>query len=395
MSCRFLENLTLASLIAPVGEAEFRERYWEKQPLVVERGDSDYYDDLFTLRDFDDAITRSPDYIKMANAATKKNTSYKPSSAMGIEAVLNDMRSGGTLVLDQLHNREPKLNLLCRALAPEFGHRFQTNLYLTPPHGKGFSPHWDNHDVFILQTAGSKHWKIERERRLLPEKGQSMGDEGRELHGQVQSFTLKQGDLIYIPRGFVHAAECGSEPSLHITLGVTAVFLEDLLSAIIKAGLQRDERLRMALPLGFMRGVNKDVVRCAKGALLGLCDEGFLTNVVDEFRDELVKSYPLDVSGQIYDFFQPEPLSLMDSVGPRRGMVYQIHSADDAVRLNVGGRSIVFPGFFGESLNFALKTPSYAIGEITGELEDEEKLVFIERLMQEGLVIRKNRHQQS
>jgi len=177
MTCRFLENLTLASLLAPVSETEFRERYWEQQPLVVDRGDPDYYDDLFTLRDFDDAITRSPDYVKLANAATKKNVSYRPSSAEGMEAVLNDMRSGGTLVLDQLHHREPKLNLLCRALGPEFGHRFQTNLYLTPPNGKGFTPHWDNHDVFILQVVGSKHWKIEKERRLFPEKSESMGDE--------------------------------------------------------------------------------------------------------------------------------------------------------------------------------------------------------------------------
>jgi len=161
MTCRFLENLTLASLLAPVSEAEFRERYWERKPVVVRRDNPDYYDNLFTLADFDDAITRSPDYVKLANAETKKNKSYTATSALGLEAILNDMRSGGTLILDQLHHRDPKLNLLCRALAPEFGHRFQTNLYLTPPNGKGFSPHWDNHDVFILQVVGSNQLHVE------------------------------------------------------------------------------------------------------------------------------------------------------------------------------------------------------------------------------------------
>jgi hypothetical protein len=277
---------------------------------------------------------------------------------------------------------------LCRALAPEFGHRFQTNLYLTPPHGKGFTPHWDNHDVFILQVVGSKHWKIEKERRLFPEKGTTMGDEGREL-GPSHAFSIEQGDVIYIPRGFVHAAECGPEPSLHITLGVTAVFFEDLLHTIIRAGLKRDERLRSALPLGFMRGGNKLVADSAKAALQSLCDEAFLNAVIDEWRDELVKSFPLDVSGQVFDHFQPTPLSLTDNIGPRRGIVYQMHSGEDSVRLNFGGRSIVFPGFFAESLNFALKTPRYMIGQIAGELEDEEKVVFVERLIQEGLVIRK------
>jgi ribosomal protein L16 Arg81 hydroxylase len=389
MKCRFLENLTLASLIAPTSEAAFRERYWEREPLVVHRGDPDYYDGLFSLADFDEAITRSPDYVKMANAETKKNRSYSAASAQGLEAVLDDMRQGATLILDQLHNREPKLNLLCRTLIPEFCHRFQTNLYLTPPNGKGFSPHWDNHDVFILQVVGSKHWKIEKERRSFPGKMDSMGEEGRELHGEVDAFTLNQGDLIYIPRGFVHAAECGAEPSLHITLGITAIYLEDLLLAAIRAGKNRDEELRSVLPLGFMRGGTKAVVERAKAAFQSLSEEAFLTEVVNEFRDECVKSFPLDVSGQVVNFFQPAALSVTDNVGPRQGIIYQMHPGEDSIRLNFGGRSIVFPGFFAESLDFALKTPRYSIGDIAGDIEEEEKIVFIERLIQEGLIVRR------
>jgi hypothetical protein len=40
-------------------------------------------------------------------------------------------------------------------------------------------------------------------------------------------------------------------------------------------------------------------------------------------------------------------------------------------------------------LEFALATSAYAIRDIAGDLENEEKIVFIERLMQEGLVVRK------
>jgi ribosomal protein L16 Arg81 hydroxylase len=389
MTCRFLENLTLGSLIAPVAEEEFRTHYWEQKPLIVHRGDPDYYGDLFTLQDFDEAITRTPDYVKIANATANKNVSYKGAMVKGLESVLADMRDGATLVLDQLHHREPKLGLLCRLLEPELGHGFQTNLYLTPPHGKGFTPHWDNHDVFVLQVLGSKHWQIEKERRTFPAMGESMGDDGRELRGGLTSFTIKQGDLIYIPRGYVHAAECGSEPSLHITFGVTAIFLEDLLHATIKAAVKKDPRLRAALPLGFMRGGGERIVNVAAAALRETADETFLSAVVDEFRDELVKKFPLDTSGQVANFFQATPLTAGDVVGPRRGIVYRMHVGDDSVRLNFGTRSIVFPGFLREALDFALNTPAYAIRDIAGELEDGERIVFIERLMQEGLVVRK------
>src|SRR5580693_1227302 len=175
MVCGFLQKLSLSSLVAPVAVEEFLSRYWEQQLLVVHRKDPNYYYGLFNIEDFEDAITRSPDYVKLANAATNKFVSYKGVTE-GLEAVLGDMRAGGTLVLDQLHHREPKLGLLCRVLAAELGHRFQTNIYLTPSSGKGFTPHWDNHDVFILQAVGSKNWKIEKRRRVFPGKNDIMSD---------------------------------------------------------------------------------------------------------------------------------------------------------------------------------------------------------------------------
>jgi ribosomal protein L16 Arg81 hydroxylase len=389
VTSRFLENLSLASLIAPVTEEQFRSRYWEQEVLVVHREKPDYYGDLFSLREFDEAITRDPSYVKIANAPTMKLASYKTEMVKGLESVLADMRDGCTLVLDQLHKKDPKLGLLCRALAPDFGHPFQANLYLTPPQGKGFTPHWDNHDVFILQIVGSKKWQIEKERRIYPTKDENMGLEGRELRGEVLSFTLNQGDLIYIPRGFVHAAESGTDASLHITLGLTGIFLEDFLYATIKAAIRRDDRLRAVMPIGFMRGAQQDVVRQVMAVLRDAADETFLNSVMDEFRDKMVRSFPIDVSGQVLDHFRPAPLTGEDLVGPRRGVIYQMHNGEDSVRVHFGTQSIVFPGFLRPSLEFALNTPAYAIRDVAGELDDDEKIVFIGRLVLEGLVVRK------
>jgi ribosomal protein L16 Arg81 hydroxylase len=201
-------------------------------------------------------------------------------------------------------------------LGQELGHRFQTNLYLTPPNGKGFTPHWDNHDVFVLQVVGSKHWKIEKDRRALPHPLDTMGDEGRELRGELLSFTLKQGDVIYIPRGYIHAAECGAEPSLHITLGVTGTFVEDLLVTAVKAAVRKHDRLRATLPLGFHRSSGEEQVKLVRDAFVEISDESFVTKVVEEFKDELIKNCPLDVSGQVLEHFQPAPILLDDLFGP-------------------------------------------------------------------------------
>ena len=389
VTSRFLESLTLGSLVAPVTEEEFRAQYWERQPLVVHRDDPDYYGDLFTLDDFDAAVSRSPSYIKMNDAASGKGTTYKTPTVKGLESVLADMRDGGSLILEKLERQEPKLGLFCRLLGQELGHTFETDLYLTPPHGKSSIPHWDNVDVFILQVLGSKHWRIENERRIFPIRPYRMGGDGHEFRGDYTAFTVNQGDLVYIPRGFIHIAECGPEASLHISVGLVPVVMEEFLHAIITAAVQRDESLRVALPLGFMHGNGESIVNRARAALRDATDETFLRAVVDQFRDELVQKCPLDISGQVANFFRPCPLTLEDIVGPRPGIVCRIYAGDESVRLNVGTRSIVFPGFFGEALDVALNTPAFAVRDVKGGLEDEEKIAFIERLIEEGLVVRK------
>jgi len=385
----FLDRLSFATLISPIPLEDFLSQYWERKPLVIHRNDPTFYGDLLTLRDFDYAVANGASHVKTAEAKSKKAGTAETQSTSGLETLLADMRGGSTLVLDRLHQREPKLGRLCRLLEAEIGHRFQTNCYLTPPHGAGFTPHWDNHDVFILQVEGSKHWKVEKERRRLPGLSEYMGeDEGRFVKPDADSFTLNKGDLIYIPRGVVHAAECSSDPSLHITLGLNIKTWEDLLKAAMRALVLEDEQLNYALPPGFLRGDGEALAKNLLANLRKAAGEKNVRAVVQKFRNDLVTTFPPDVSGQVEDFFQPPQLAMDVVVGPRRGAVYRVVPGDDSVELNFAGRTITFPGFFGEPLKFALNTPSYAIGDIAGELEDEEKIVFVERLMQEGLVVR-------
>ena len=45
-------------------------------------------------------------------------------------------------------------------LAAELGHPVPANAYVTPPSSRGFSAHYDVHDVFVLQLAGRKRWTV-------------------------------------------------------------------------------------------------------------------------------------------------------------------------------------------------------------------------------------------
>ena len=111
-SC-FRGALSVQGLVAPVSQEEFLSRYWERKPLILHRQDPGYYGDLFTLEDFDSAITNGPGYVKTAEATAKKSTKHEGSMAQGLEGLLNDMRGGHTLILDTMRSEERRVGKEC------------------------------------------------------------------------------------------------------------------------------------------------------------------------------------------------------------------------------------------------------------------------------------------
>ena len=71
---------------------------------------------------------------------------------------------------------------------------------------------------------------------------------------------LETGDLLYLPRGRVHAAEATSEVSVHLTLGLQAPTLLMLVTRALNALSYSDDRVHTQLP---PRYLNDPDVRAA------------------------------------------------------------------------------------------------------------------------------------
>lgn len=104
------------------------------------------------------------------------------------------------------------------------------NMYLTPANSQGLACHSDDHCVFVCQIAGEKEWKLyPQSNPQLPrlyESTENLPDSRAEgqSDGQIKQFLLKEGDILYIPRGLPHEAHTvGDESgrfSLHLTLAI-------------------------------------------------------------------------------------------------------------------------------------------------------------------------------
>ena len=135
----------------------------------------------------------------------------------------------------------------------------------------------------MLQVAGSKRWRLFQPPLALPHRTQPFTPTGF-VPRPLLELELKQGDLLYLPRGYVHAAHTSQVYSAHVTIGITVYTLVELLSELI-ASSKEFHQFRTALPPGFarreeMKKTLKEHLTAGTQRLIGTCD---IDRLIDEF----------------------------------------------------------------------------------------------------------------
>jgi ribosomal protein L16 Arg81 hydroxylase len=145
------------------------------------------------------------------------------------------------------------LKRLCHALGTEFSARIQVNVYLTPAGNRGFKPHYDTHDVFIAQVHGTKDWQLYGSPIELPLRSQPHDKSLPEPTTPDVELQMRCGDLLYLPRGTIHAATANDTTSVHLTIGVHPILWSEVISDAAARVFATDARFRRSLPIGFAR----------------------------------------------------------------------------------------------------------------------------------------------
>ncbi|XP_050219040.1 uncharacterized protein LOC126669577 [Mercurialis annua] len=142
-------------------------------------------------------------------------------------------KQGYTIALRGMEFRFASIAALADTLACLFGQpSVGANLYITPPNSQGLACHYDDHCVFVCQLFGNKQWRVFSESKLQlprlydPIENQANFDSESSLADHTK-YHLREGDVLYIPRGFAHEA-CTDDMksselakfSLHITFGI-------------------------------------------------------------------------------------------------------------------------------------------------------------------------------
>jgi hypothetical protein len=280
---------------------------------------------------------------------------------------------GATIVLQGLHHTWPPLAEFCRALERELEQPVQANAYYTPAHSQGFGVHHDTHDVFCLQVAGKKRWLVYQPLLELPLKEQRYSAELGDAGEPVEDLTLHPGDMLYLPRGWLHEALTSDADSLHITVGVNVYTRLDALRAGVEA---------LADEVEARRSLEDDA---------DLPEELF-----DLLRERLA---PAEVARRRRRRF-------VDTRRPvQPGQLTEVRAHVDAetpverrptVVADLEGTTLVFEGkrvSFPERVSVELEALFTAEGpfrpaDLPGSLDDAGRLVLVKRLIREGFLRR-------
>jgi hypothetical protein len=294
-------------------------------------------------------------------------------STIDVARVAEEFGRGATIVLQALHLHHAPLARFARELEQELGQPVQVNAYYTPRSAQGLPVHHDTHDVFCLQVAGEKRWLVYEPALELPLKHQRYR---RELGGPgeaVMDVTLRPGDTLYLPRGWLHEALTSESDSLHLTVGLSAyTWLDAVKDALEEC---RDE-------LAFRRSVPQ--AGETSDDLLALLEERLRPDdVTRRARGRFVRTRRPVLDDQLDQMRALDRLTLDTPVERRPTVIADLTD----LTLAFEGKAIRFPEQAREELEHLFEASApVAPRELPGGLDDEGRLVLVRRLVREGFL---------
>ena len=385
----------LASLLHPISIAEFFDSYWERKPLLIQRRDARFYEGLLTNRDLEDIISTSDlrfPAIRLARAG-----SYYPPQAYTADITLGrltfngvpdvnkislEYAKGATVSLPYLQRTWLPLSSLCIRLEEALDYAVHANGYITPGQTSGFPPHYDTHEVLVLQIAGKKKWLIDEPPLKLPHNSQGFKSEGFTSGRRIMESELVAGDALYLPRGYVHSTTTSECHSAHVTIGVNVLTWADLVWEFVPSCVE-NEAYRGALPPGFASrpelrpALKQRLARMLPTAPMDcdvLIDRAIA--LVQAGRRRIPARFRADVVVITANSVLQTPIKQR----------YDVAQGKDYLILDFDGRRFVFPGAMGGFLAAIGARATFRVTDLAGDPDTEALLTFARALQNIGFL---------
>ena len=260
------EITSFADILAPVTPEEFFAVYYGKKALHVP-GTAEKFASVMSWARLNDILNMTGIWsgaslqLFLDREAVPPREYCRPAADRGTGAevprpdparVTELIRRGASVIANDIDSLNPGLAATANAMEAALEAKVQANLYCSWQKHQAFDTHFDTHDVYAIHVEGEKTWRIYEGRLEDPVAHPAFKALGQPYHdkarGKVKTeFTMRPGDLLYIPRGVYHDAVALTEGTIHISLGATAVIGLDFLTALFERAIH-DPLARANMP---------------------------------------------------------------------------------------------------------------------------------------------------
>lgn len=385
------------------GERAFFDEVWSKRPLLVEERDDAAFGDLFSLEAVDRIVAgtfpRRPAIRLVKDGKELPPASYSRTASLGSEwlrdvidagRVYDAFQQGATIVVQGLQRYWEPIVRFARDLELTLSHPVQVNAYVSPPGERGLGVHYDTHDVFVLQIAGSKRWNVHERAVEAPLAHQRVTGSYEPRESLIET-ELRTGQSLYVPRGFLHEAIATDRISVHLTVGMLCYTWKDVIDEAMK-DLDDVVEFRETLPVGFANDSEARAPEIAAKlrALAGWIEGQDAAALGDRLAKRFLSTRAPIRFGQFEQIPLIEALGSGSEVRMREGSVMKIERAGDdhgSIALVLGDRTLAMPAALEDALRFVRTGGAFTVADLAAFFEDDASgVAFARRLAREGVL---------
>ncbi len=382
--------MDIAALLAPLDPGRFAREVFGRQPVHIAGGGDKALLDWPGLSALLAVASHwTPDRLTLILNHRPILADFYVDAASGTAApamVEQFLSMGASLVANDVERIAPGLRAVTDALGDAFAALVNANVYASFAGIQGFATHYDLHEVFAVQCEGTKVWRIYANRADNPIAPIASG--GADAQAAIDAargplamtVTMRQGDVLYLPRGVFHDALAEDGPSLHVTFAVAPVAGAGVLR-LLEAAAMRDPAIRAYLPDG--RGdpaaLTAHLGDLATRLAAIVASDGFRDEVIDAQRARPVRGHKVRL---------PDPPPL-DSFARTARAASVERTAAGAVLVTPGRRAPLGLAF--AVAEYALSRPAFSTQELGARFPHvpaAERAALVERLVAEHLVER-------
>jgi len=217
----------ITPVLGPLGAAQFLRRHWQKRPLLLRGAMPDIHgrfsaEELHGLASRDDVESRLVTHIgrrwQVDHGPFKRSQLQRPRAKRWSLLV-----QGVDTHLDKARELLDRFGFLPYARLDD------VMVSLAPP-GGGVGPHFDSYDVFLLQVAGTRRWRIGAQADL------TLIDAPLRILKRFmpsEEHIVEPGDLLYLPPHYAHDGVALTE-CITCSIGFRAPQRQELANAFLQ-----------------------------------------------------------------------------------------------------------------------------------------------------------------